>query len=668
MVTTRRKIAAEDLLRLKLVSDPQLSPDGSTIVFLVKVIDADKNKYFSHLWIIPTDGASLERQFTFGEVRDASPRWSPDGKQLIFFRTKDRQTQVWIMPVDGGEARPLTHLEEGQLQHLSWSPDGARILFAFSRTPEAWTQKANEEREKSGRSQPARVITRLQFRLDGVGFLGDWTHVWVADATTGAAKQVTHGDYDHTSPCWSPDGQSIAFIANRSDQPEEKPYEEDVWIVSHAGGDLRKVPTPPGYKGGLAWSRDGTFLAYSGAETQEDPWTPKNSGVWIVAANGQSAAQNVTASLDRTVGNVSLSDTREAFPGAAAPIWSVDGQHLFFIASDAGAAHLYTASVDEKKVQQLTQGTIDVTSVSADQLVTTFALAQGHALNPGEVYLWTNQQQRQLTHLNEALFDEIHLVEPEEVWYPSGALQIQGWILKPPDFEATRHYPLLLFVHGGPHAQYGHCFFHQFQLHAAQGYVVFYINPRGSMGREEAFAASIRGDWGNLDFQDVMAAADFAATLPYVDPQRMSISGGSYGGYMTNWVVGHTDRFACAITDRSVVNLHSMAGTCDFVFQPDGYWSGNVWDRPETLLAQSPLTYMAQCTTPLLIIHSEGDLRCPISEADQLYAALKRLKKEVVYIRYGAETSHGFSRSGPPDLRLDRLSRYTEWFARYLQG
>lgn len=663
----RRKITAEDLLRLKLVSDPQLHPDGSKILFVVKGVDADKNRYFSHLWIVSAAGTQPERQFTFGEVLDSSPRWSPDGKQIAFLRTRDTETQIWIIPADGGEARPLTRIAEGRLGNLCWSPDGSRIAFTFSRTPDQWTKKAQEEREKAGRSSPPRVITRLQFRLDGVGFLDDRTHIWVAEVATGEATQVTDGDYDDASPCWSPDGKSIAFISNRSDDPDEKPYAEDIWLVSSAGGALHKLPTPPGYKEGLAWSPEGKLLAYNGVETQEDPWTPKNKGVWIVAVDGKRAAQKLTVSLDRTVGNVSISDTREAFSGTSAPIWSADGQWLFFLASDQGSTHLYKVSVQNQAVDQLTQGAIDITGISADKQGTRLALAQGNALDPGEVYLWTGQEHRQLTHLNQALLDELHLSVPEEVWYPSTDLQIQGWILKPPDFDPSQTYPLILSIHGGPHAQYGHCFFHQFQLHAAQGYVVFYINPRGSMGREEEFAACIRGQWGSLDFQDVMAAADFAETLPYVDKHRLSISGGSYGGYMTNWVIGHTDRFACAVTDRSVVNLHSMAGTCDFVFHPEGYWKGNMWDRPDTLLAQSPLTYIANCQTPLLIIHSEGDLRCPISEADQLYAALKRLKKEVVYVRYPVETSHGFSRSGPPDLRLDRLHRYSEWFEKYLK-
>jgi dipeptidyl aminopeptidase/acylaminoacyl peptidase len=273
---------------------------------------------------------------------------------------------------------------------------------------------------------------------------------------------------------------------------------------------------------------------------------------------------------------------------------------------------------------------------------------------------------RQLTRLNADWLDKVQLSEPEEVWFDSfDGTKIQGWLLKPPDFDPTKRYPLLLYIHGGPHAQYGNTFFHEFQLHAARGYIVVYTNPRGSMGYDETFAAIIRGNWGDVDFKDIMAAADFAASLPYVDESRMAVAGGSYGGYMTNWIVTHTDRFRCAITDRSVVDLVSMAGTSDFPFKPDGYWEGNFWDRPEKLWEQSPLRYVANVKTPLLIIHSEGDLRCPIGQAEELFAALKRLKKEVVFVRYPQETSHGLSRSGPPDLRLDRLNRICEWLDKW---
>jgi dipeptidyl aminopeptidase/acylaminoacyl peptidase len=225
----------------------------------------------------------------------------------------------------------------------------------------------------------------------------------------------------------------------------------------------------------------------------------------------------------------------------------------------------------------------------------------------------------------------------------------------------------VLYIHGGPGAQYANTFFHEFQVLAAQGYVVFYTNPRGSLGREEAFATCIRGDWGNLDYQDLMAAVEYVKGLTYINSKRMAVVGGSYGGFMVTWMIGHTNQFCCAISERAVSNRHSAVGTTDFPPMPDGYWSGNIWDRPERLWSQSPLRFAGQITTPLLIIHSEGDLRCPIGQAEQLYSALKRLKQEVTFLRYPVETSHGLSRSGPPDLRIDRLQRIAKWLETYLK-
>jgi acylaminoacyl-peptidase len=263
---------------------------------------------------------------------------------------------------------------------------------------------------------------------------------------------------------------------------------------------------------------------------------------------------------------------------------------------------------------------------------------------------------------------DIQLSRPEEIWFKSfDEIELQGWLLKPPNFDPQRRYPLVLYVHGGPAAQYANTFFHEFQVLAAQGYMVLYTNPRGSLGREEEFATCIQGDWGNLDYRDLMSAMDYAEKLPYVDIRRMAVAGGSYGGFMVTWIVGHTDRFCCAVSERGVSNRHSAVGTTDNPPMPDGYWSGNAWDKPGQLWAQSPLRFAGNIRTPLLIIHSEGDLRCTIGQAEQLYSALKRLKREVTFLRYPAETSHGLSRNGPPDLRLDRLERIVSWLDRYLK-
>lgn len=675
---TRRPIAAEDLLRLRYVGNAHISPDGAAVVFTVKVVDTEKNRYLSHLWMGDVETGRV-RQFTYGEVSDSAPSWSSDGSRIAFLRTKDKRSQIWVIPRDGGEARQLTKLDEGSIGAPAWSPSGERLAFAFRPTHPDWTDSAFEKRKESGKSSPPRVVTRLYYRLDGEGFLDLRQHIWTCDASTGEARQMTDGDYDDDGPAWSPDGRWLAFLANRSDDPEQRSYEVDVWRIPAAGGDIERLPTPTGYKGNLSWSPDGTHIAYTGYATEDDPWKPRNDRLWVLHVE-KGEAQCLTDSLDRTAANMTIGDTREALSGGQLPYWSADGRRLFFLVSDRGSCHLYAASLDGGQPRALTEGPLDVVSFSADRDGKAFALVVSSSAQPPEVFVGRGTgsrnkpnpvpplELRPLSRMNAPWLEEVQVSQPEEAWIKSfDGTEIQGWLLKPPDFDPETSYPLLLYVHGGPHAQYGNTFFHELQVHAARGYVVLYTNPRGSFGYGEEFAASIRGKWGSLDYQDVMAAADFAASLPYVDSGRMAIAGGSYGGYMTNWAISHTDRFRCAITDRSVVNLHSDFGTVDYPDHVDGYFPGNAWDRPETLWELSPLRYAANIKTPLLVIHSEGDLRCPISHAEQLYVALKHLKREVVFVRYPPETSHGLSRTGPPDLRLDRLHRIADWLDVHLK-
>ena len=668
---SKRRITIKDLLRLKFVADPQMSPDGNLVIFTVKMVNPEKNRYFAHLWMVEAV-TGIAQQFTYGEVKDVSPRWSPDGKRIAFLRTKDKRTQIWVIPADGGEARQFTQLGEGSIGAPEWSPDGKRIAFTFRPTHPNWTQEACQKRAEKGQSNPPRIITRLRYRCEGAGFLDLHQHIWTCDATTGEAEQITDGEYDDDGPVWSPDSRWIAFVANRSDDPDTKPYEVNIWLVPAEGGALQKIPTPTGYKKNPTWAPDGGQIAYIGYETQDDPWVARNDRLWIVSLQGGSA-RCLTGSLDRIVENVTASDVREG--GSQNLVWSKDGKRLFFLVSDRGNCHLYTIALEEEKPEPLIEGALDVGGFSTDSEAKQFALLISRPTQPAEVFIarWEGKAGSQmapspLTQMNAPLLEKVRLSEPEEVWFKSfDGTDIQGWLLKPPNFDPNHKYALLLYVHGGPDAQYGNTFFHEFQVHAARGFIVFYTNPRGSLGYEESFATCIRGNWGDLDFKDLMAAADFAESLPYVDAKRVAVAGGSYGGYMTIWIVGHTDRFRCAIAERGVANRHSAFGTSDFPPMVDGYWPGNAWDRPEKLWEQSPLRYVATVQTPLLIIHSEGDLRCPIEQAEQLFAALRVLKREVVFVRYPQETNHGLSRSGPPDLRIDRLHRIADWLDTHLK-
>ncbi|HEX9077609.1 MAG TPA: S9 family peptidase [Anaerolineae bacterium] len=661
-------ITIQDLAKLQVVGDPQISPDGKRVLYTVRIADTKKGKYWTHLWESRAEGGAA-RQFTSGEVNDSSPRWSHDGRTIAFIRNKDKETQIWLMPADGGEARALTRMPEGSFSEMSWAPGDGALAFSFRPVHPDRTSQAKKEREEQGRSTPARVVKNVRYRLDGAGFQDERQHIWVCQIPGGEAKQVTRGDYDDESPAWSPSGKTIALVSNRSPEPDHYLYRMDIWIVPASGGKMVKVATPVGSKTALAWSPNGRWIAYYGVEAGDDPWRPQNDHLWIVSKRGGDA-RCLSMGMDRTVGNATLADSREV--AAMPPLWSPDSRSIYITVSDRGSCHLYAVDVASRTLTPLTTGALDIAGVSVDDAGKRFALVISDPTQPAEVFVGKTRGSKlalePLTNVNREWLSRVQISRPEEFWVeqPDGT-RVQGWVIRPPGLKRGKKYPLLLYVHGGPHAQYGNVFFHELQLHAARGYVVVYSNPRGSMGREEEFAASIHRNWGNVDYEDVMAVADYAEKLPYVDNRRTAIAGGSYGGYMANWVAGHTDRFVCAVTDRCVSDFISMAGASDMPPPPNSYWPGNPWGEDmQKGWDMSPIKYVHRVHTPMLIIHSEGDLRCPIQQSEEWFTALKWLKQEVVFVRYPAETSHGLSRGGPMDLRMDRLQQIAAWLDKHL--
>jgi dipeptidyl aminopeptidase/acylaminoacyl peptidase len=663
----KHPITIDDLAQIKLAGDPQLSPDGTTVAYTVKLTNVEKNKYFTHLWLQPI-ADDTPRQFTFGEVSDTAPRWSPDNQSIAFIRNKDRKSQVWLLSVDGGEPRALSEMPDGGISDLHWSPNGKQLAFAFRPAAAGWTRDANKKREESGKSKPPRIINHPRYRLDGEGFHDERQHVWVCDTVSGKAIQISNGDYDDSAITWSPDSRTIAFASNRVPDADRHSYRSDIWLVPARGGKPKRLETPVGSKAGLAWSPNGKTIAYIGTNASDDPWPPKNAYLWVAPVS-RGKARCLSGALDRSVGDSTLGDVREAASGS--PVWSGDSGRLIVTVSDTGSAHLYAVDVASAKWTPLTSDARDAIGLTADSSGSRIAALIGTPVHPPEVFVGdlssTKLSLRRLSKLTDAWLDTVQISKPDEFWVtqPDGA-RIQGWELRPPNFNAKRKYPCLLYVHGGPHGQYGNTFFHELQWHAARGYIVIYSNPRGSNGRDTEFGACIHRDWGNLDFLDVMAMADYAEAKPYVDAKRMAIAGGSYGGFMTNWAVGHTNRFKVGVTDRSICNWLSMVGTSDVPPPPGAYWPGVPWGEDmQRGWDMSPLKYVNQVRTPLLIIHSEGDLRCPISQSEEWFTALKWLKQEAVFVRYPPETSHGLSRNGPIDLRFDRLQRIGSWLDKY---
>ena len=663
MTETKRSITAEDVLTLQNVGDVQISPDGTDIVFVRTTTNTDKNKYLSELWRVPADGSRPARQFTSGAGSDSSPRWSPGGAQIAFVSDRlDESAQIFLIAPDGGEARALTSLEPGGIQDLHWSPDGTKIAFVYRATPAAYTKKAVEERKEKGLSSPPRVHTHLGYRLDGFGYFdGAYRQVAVVDAVTGEAKTLTSGDFSCGSATWSPDGKTLAFLSDRRPDGDALPdANTQVWTVSVDGGELTQIPAPEGDKSGLCWSPDGAQFAYVGNPDAYDQWGTNNDRVFVLPTSG-GEAKDLTGRTNLAVGNLAISDVGGG--GGEDLVWSADGSSLYFPISQNGDVRLYRLTVSDGEMTPLTAANqvVGAFSIAGEA----FAVSVSNPTAPGEVFVGD----RQVTHLNQGWLDAITLQTPEPFAIDNGSGgEVPGWFLTPADFTADGTAPLVVYVHGGPHLQYGNMLFHELQWLAAQGYVVAYANPRGSKGYGEAHTKAIKGDWGGPALADVEAVADEAIRRGYADPKKTAIMGGSYGGYLTAWAVGHTDRFACAVADRLVNNLQSMAGTCDFPWSHGTSYKGNAWDDPADLWHHSPMAYAGRINTPLLLIHSDGDLRCPVSQAEELFAALRFQRKPVEFVRYPAETSHGLSRNGPPDLRLDRLQRNLTWLDKYLKS
>jgi len=662
MVTRKkRRITAEDLYRLQLVSDCVISPDGSHIVFCVQRVDKKTEKKYSNLWVVPTDRGRA-RQFTYGNQSDSQPRWSPDGREIAFIsnRGNEKQPQIYLIPFQGGEAHQLTNLK-GTIGAFEWSPNGKQILFMFrKKDKEAIEREKDDQKRKLG--IVSRQISHVFHTQDGVGFLPrERWHIWVTDTGTGKSKQLTDGDiYDETSPHWAPDGKEIVFCSNRSE--DQAPWDLDLLVMPASGGTFRKIEAPLGPKGMLSFSPDGEWLVYSGYEGVL-PWT--QTGLWIVPVDGSEKARNLTEKFD-----VDVAGFR---PGLAPSIsWSPDGKRLYFMVARHGKIALNSVSLDDEQDLQMVidnEGTI--MSFSFDKAQSKLAYLHSNWKNPGEIWIrnMATGHSRQLSHINENLLQTIDLGEVEEVWFKGASdNDLQGWILKPPGFDKSQKYPSILAIHGGPTGMSGNSFSHEFYYLAAQGYVVYFSNPRGGTGYGEKHLKAIGRNWGTVDYDDLMAWADFVEKKPYIDPEKMGVTGGSYGGFMTNWIIGHTDRFKVAITHASLCNLISMVGSADTKYGMQLMVASEFpWENFEDYWRQSPLKYVSNAKTPTLIVVGGQDLRAPVEQSEQLFTALKKVGVDTEMVVF-PEEGHGLSRGGRTDRRIARLNYIRHWFDHYLKS
>ncbi len=684
-----RPLAAEDLLAIKVVEDPRISPDGATIAYVQMEIDRESYEYRRTIWLASTDGDQPPRRFTAG-LKDSQPRWSPDGEQLAFVRAPGSGTkpsskeerekgigrpQVWVIPTHGGEARQLTHLRYGA-NSPEWSPDGATLLVV-SQTGEPDDHEVDDAAlpNEGGKHFPrVRTINQLWYKLDGVGYIYEQhAHLFSVEVASGEARQLTDGDWNDGEPRWSPDGKRVAFTSDRTNERWRWPAAA-IWTLELESGALNQLTDDSLACSAPSWSPDGAQIAFLAG--------PRRHGVghtdlYVTSADpARSNARLLTQDFTPTCQNTGIDDLR-SFHGASRLYWSADGQEIYFSGSMRGATHIYAARpTGDLLPRRVTDGERVIYGYSLDAAGKTLALARSEPTIPGDLYTQPvtaardahGVEARRLTTLNASLFSEVALAHPEEItFHGPDNWELQGWVMRSPHIPLGEPTPTVLEIHGGPAAMYSYSFFFEFQLLAAHGFTVVYSNPRGSTGYGRVFSGAVINDWGGKDYEDVLAGLDEAIARGGIDAERLGVAGGSYGGFMTNWAVGHSDRFKAAVTMRSVVNMATMFGVSDLGWSLTiDELSATPWGDLDRLMRFSPITYVENINTPLLILHSDNDLRCPIAEAEQLYSALKYLERETKFVRF-EEQSHDLSRTGHPRSRVIRLNEIVGWFEKYLR-
>lgn len=710
-----RNVEIEDLYRFQLLADPQISPDGLTVAYTQTRLRKKKNDYASNIWLVPTDGSKEPRKFTGSDARDMSPRWSPDGETLAFISTRSGKPQIWTISHSGGEARRLTRAPHG-VGEFEWSTDGSWIAFTAQVESERDKVLRAEARSKAGKDadeeadtragseskQPGdageeglgatflpageweddedeealkekgdhvRVIDRVHYIADGEGFLERRAHLFIIPARGGKSLQLTEGDWNAASPRWSPDGKQLAFVANMEPDADYKNI-QDIFVIDIAqdgkAGEAKRITKHDCSIRGIDWLPSGEGFALLAHSRINEAAFGTNVEVWTMDMNGE--PRNLTHNIDRSAVVDVMSDLRSGV-GVLRPHFNKSGDTIFFIATDGGSTPVYAVPVGGGELKKIVGGERVVLNFSVGPNSLAFGVST--PTQPNEIYsaALDGSNERALTSVNSEVLKTLQICQPQTFWATSkDGTRVQGWLIHPPGFEPSKKYPLVLEIHGGPHTAYGETYFHEFQSLAARGYIVLYTNPRGSQGYGQAFADAIQNDWGGVDYEDIMACVDYAIAQGNVDEERLGVGGGSYGGYMTAWIVGHTDRFKAAVASRLVSNLYSAWGSGDFTWMLWNWeFEGSPQERADLYLERSPVHHADKINTPLLLTHAEDDHRCNLEQAQQMYMALKVRQKEVKMVLFPSG-GHDVSRSGKPSLRIERLKHITGWFDKYLGG